>query len=228
MLKLVQYGNIMPFSFPVNPDAEFQPGQIAQMQTSGNQIVCGVSDGTAPLGIIDDIKTTSFSSAAVDEVVRVPAIGVPGPNNTLVLANDLKVELRNPLVVPSSFTASIDVELIPRNGIVTFLAGTPLNFSYSDNGTPDGMYCVVNYSYQQPNMPGDDSTAGSGRITVWSGRLIAQTDQFDTTARYPVNAPLFVNQKGQLTTKQIEDYPMVAICLGPPGGISNMMEFLWL
>jgi len=228
MLKLVQYGNHMPFSFPVNPDAEFQPGQIAQIQGVGNQIVCGVSDGTAPIGFIDDIKTTSFSSAAVDEVIRVPVTGVPGPNNTLVTPNDIKVELRNPLVIPSSFVASIDVELIPRNGVITFLAGTPLNFSYSDNGTPDGIYCVVNYSYQQANIPGDDSTAGSGRVTVWSGRIIAQTDQYDTTARYPINAPLFVNQKGLLTTKQIANYPMVAICLGPPSSVSSMIEFMWL
>lgn len=228
MLRLIQVGNALPLTFPVNPDAEFQPGQIAQLGVSGNQIVCGVSDGTAPIGIIDEIKTNAFSSAAIDEIVKVPATGVPGPNGTLVTPVDIKVELQNPMVIASSFISSVDVELIPRNGVITFLAGTQLNFSYNNNGTPDGIYAVVNYSFQQPNIPGDDSTAGSGRVTVWSNRIVAQTDQYDTTARYPVNAPLFVNQKGQLTTKQIADYPMVAIVTGPPSSINVALEFLWL
>jgi hypothetical protein len=34
---------------------------IGQLGVIGNNIVCGVSDGTAPLGIIDDIKVRAFT-----------------------------------------------------------------------------------------------------------------------------------------------------------------------
>ncbi|HVI41791.1 MAG TPA: hypothetical protein VM577_14155 [Anaerovoracaceae bacterium] len=230
MLRIVQVGNTLPFSFPVDPNAEFQPGQIAQLSVMGNQVVCGVSDGRVPIGIIDDIKTKSFTAAAIDEVIIAPAVGVPGPNNTIVTPVDIKIELANPNVLPSSFVSDpVDVELIPRNGVIIFLAGTPLNFSMTDSGVPDAIRTRVSYTYQIPNIPGDDSTAGSGRVTVWFSRIIAQTDQYDTAVRYPVNATLFVNEKGQLTTRRISDeFPGVAIVTGPPTTIHSALEFLWL
>lgn len=229
MLRITQVGNTLPFSFPVDPNAEFQPGQIAQLNVMGNQVVCGTSDGTVPIGIIDDIKTNAFTSTSVNEVIIVPAAGVM-QGGVLVTPVDIKQELANPNILPSSFVSNpVDLQLIPRNGCVVFLAGTPLNFSIAGSGQPDAIRTVVSYTYQRPNIPGDDSTLASGRVTVWFSRIIAQTDQYDTTARYPINATLFVNQMGQLTTKQITtDYPGVAIVTGPPTSITGSLEFMWL
>ena len=75
-LKLIQIGNTLPVSFPVDPTSEFQPGQVAQLKVIGNEIVCGVSDGTAPFGIIDEINTSAFTAPMPDEVVVIPAVGV--------------------------------------------------------------------------------------------------------------------------------------------------------
>lgn len=192
-------------------------------------MVCGVSDGRVPIGIIDDIKTRSFTAAAVDEVIIAPAPGIMS-NGRLVAPMDIKMELANPNILPSSFVSDpVDVELIPRNGVLVFLAGTPLNFSTTDSGTPDAIRTRVSYTYQVPNVPGDDSTIASGRITVWFNRIIAQTDQYDTSVRYPVNATLFVNERGHLTTRRISDeFPGVAIVTGPPTSILSGLEFLWL
>ena len=74
MLRLVQVGNALPMSFIVDPSAEFLPGSIAQLTTLGNNIVCGVSNGSAPIGIIDDVKTSSFWQPTIDEVVIAPLI----------------------------------------------------------------------------------------------------------------------------------------------------------
>ncbi len=223
MLRILQIGGSLPFSWPVDPNAEFQPGMIAQLNTNGSQITCGVSDGTVPIGIIDDIKTNSFTSASIDEVVIVAAIGVPGPNGTTVTPIDIKKELINPNILPSSFVShNLDVELISRNGVIIFLAGTPLNFSMTGSGTPDAIRTVVSYTYQIPNIPGDNSTEGSGRITVWFGRMIAQTDQYDTSVRYPLNQNLFVNERGLFTTRQIaENYPAIALVTEPPTNLSG-------
>lgn len=221
----------MPFSFPVDPSAEFHPGQVAQLNVMGNNVVCGVSDGTAPIGVIDDIKTNAFFSTSVDEVVIAgPIAGVAGPNNTLVTPVDVKTELNNAGIQPGSFVSDpVDVELIPRNGVVVFLAGTELNLDADGDGIPDSIRTVVSYTYQVPNIPGDDSTRGSGRVTVWFQRFIGQTDQFDTTQRYPINANLFVNEEGKFTTRQPSaHHPGVAIVSGSPTSVFGSLEFLWI
>jgi hypothetical protein len=225
----VQVANSLPFSFLVDPNAEFQAGMIAQLGSSGNQVVCGVSDGRAPIGIIDDIKTHSFTAASIDEIVIAPATGVL-QNGVYVTPVDIKMELQNPVILLSSFVSDpVDVELIPRNGVIVFLAGTPLNFSLTNNGVPDAIRTRVSYTYQVPNIPGDDSTFASGRITVWFTRLLAQTDMYDTSVRYPINATLFVNEKGLLTTKRIsEEYPGIALVTEPPNVINSSLGFLLL
>lgn len=229
--RLIQTGNSQPFSFPVDPSSEFQPGQVAQLTVMGNNVVCGVSDGTAPIGIIDDVKTNAFNASAVDEVVIAgPIVGVPGPSGTLVTPVDVKCELANAGIDPVSFVSDpVDVELIPVNGVVIFLAGTPLNLDADGDGIPDSIRTVVSYVYQVPNVPGDDSTVGSGRVTVWFQRFIGQTDQFDTTQRYPINANLFVGEDGKLTTRQVSaDHPGIALVSGTPTSVFGSIEFIFL
>lgn len=228
MLRIVQTGNSLPFSFIVDPSAQFEPGQIAQLNAAGNQVVCGVSDGRFPIGIIDDIRTNSFSAPAWNEIVIVPASGVMS-NGVLVSAIPVKQELANPNVIPSSFTSGVACTLNARNGVITFLAGTPLNFDMTGSGTPDAIRAVVNYRYQVPNVIGDDSTAGSGRITVWFQRMIASTTCFETNQTYPLNANLFSSETGLFTTRQpFENAPAIAIVTGPPSPLMGTLEFIWL
>jgi len=229
-LKIVQIGTAIPVSYPVDPVAEFEPGMIAQLYLRGNNIVCGVSDGRAPFGIIDDFKTRAFTAPSIDEEVIVP---VPDPvvqHGQLVTAYDIKWELDNPNIIPTSFiTSPVDVALIPRNGVVLFPAGTVLNFDLNGDGIPDSIRTIVSYVYQIPNVSGDDSTLGSGRITVWFQRGIFQCDMYETNQRYPLNSILFVSENGRLTTSQPnDDYPGVAMVTGPPTAIAGTLEFVWL
>ena len=228
MLRLISIGNSLPYQFPVHPSCEFLPGAFAQLAVYGNQIVATVSDGTAPIGIIDDIKTRAFSSISWDEPIIVPATGVAGPNNTLVTAVDIKTELRNPNIQPDSFVSiPVSVQLIPRNGVIIFPAGTQLNYDDGGTGTPNAIKTNVRYSYQIPNIVGDNSTLGSGRVTVWFQRGIFATDQYDTSASYPVNANLFVNECGLLTTKQSRaEIPSIGLVTAPPNSMINSLEFL--
>ena len=232
VFRIVQAGNALPASYPVDPNAEFQPGMIAQFGVIGNQTVIGVSDGTAPFGIIDDIKTKAFTAPSIDEivVVNIPDIikGTSGSN--FVNAIDVKAELQNPNVLPSSFvTNPVDVLLIPRNGNIVFQAGTILNYDNDGDGIPDSIRTVVNYTYQIPNVPGDDTTSASSRVTVWFMRLIGVTNQFETNRPYPLNANLFVSERGLLTTQQpTPDHPAVAFVTGSPSAINGELEFVWL
>lgn len=228
MLRIIQTGNSIPFSFIVDPSAEFEPGQIAQLTTSGNQIVCGVSDGLVPIGIIDDFKTRAFTGSAWNETIIVPASGVI-VGGKLVSAIDIKADLENPNVISGSFTSTVTVTLNPRNGVITFPAGTELNFDTTGSGTPDAIRTFVSYRYQIPNIIGDDSTAGSGRVTVWFQRFIGETDCFETNQTYPLNCNLFVSETGLLTARQpTEKHPAVAICIAPPSPTFGTLQFLWL
>ena len=109
------------------------------------------------------------------------------------------------------------------------MAGTPLNFDADGDGIPDSIRTRVNYTYQVPNVPGDDSTQGSGRVTVWFQRIIFQTDQFETNQRYPVNANLFVSEEGKLTTRQpTPDHPGIAVVTGTPTSVFDSLEAIFL
>jgi len=228
MLRLVQVGNALPISMPADTQSSFMPGMIGQLGVNGNNIVVSVSDGTAPFGIIDDIRTTVFTSQSIDENVIVPCVGVL-QNGRMVAAVDTMVLLKNPNVVPTSFTGSVDCELSPRNGAITFLAGTPLNIDIAGTGTPDGIKAIVSYTWQVPGIPGDDSVIASGKVTLWFMRGLYQTDQYEANQRYPVNANLFVSESGFLTTRQPSPaHPGVAIVTGPPQSVMSTLEFLWL
>jgi hypothetical protein len=230
MLRLVQIANTLPISMPCDPSAEFQPGQLAQLTVMGNQVVVTVSNGLAPIGIIDDIKVKAFTSNVWDEQVIAPAVGVPGPNNQLVSATDIKIELANPNILGSSFISiPVSVQLIPRNGVVVFPAGTPLNIDIGGTGTPNAIKTNVRYTYQIPNIIGDDSTQGSNRVSIWIYRGLYETDQFETSASYQVNSNLFCSEIGLLTTRQpFPNAPGVAIVTAPPSAILSTLQFMWL
>jgi hypothetical protein len=234
VLRLHQIGGSLPFSMPCDPSGEFQPGMIGQIYLSGNQIVVGVSDGSAPFGVIDDMRTSAFTRASVDEMIQVESDQLLGPvyndgYGSLRTTVPIKIELLHPNVVPTSFISDrVDVALKATNGVVTFPIGTALNFDSDGDGVPDSIRTICNYAYQVANTPGDDSTYASGMVTVWFGRMIFETDQFDTSARYPVSAPLFVNESGLLTTRQINgNYPAVAMCMAPPNSLVSSIQVLW-
>jgi hypothetical protein len=228
ILRLVQVGNTLPASFIVDPSAEFQPGMIAELTVIGNQVMATVSNGTAPVGVIDDIKTRAFTNVSWNEVIVVPAVGVVGPSGQLVTPIDIKAELRKPNVIRSSFNSTVNVLLNPVNGIITFIAGTPLNVDIQGTGQVSGIRTIVNYTYQVANIPGDDSTQGSGRVTVWFNRMFFQTDQYETNQQYPVRANLYVSESGFLTTRRPSTiHPAVAMVTAPPTPMNPMLEILW-
>ena len=228
MLRLIQVGNTLPLSFPVAPTDAFQPGQVGQLKVIGNEIVCGVSDGTAPLGIIDDANTSAFTAAVTDEVVTVSVVAV-SDGYQLVAAVDTKQELRFSNIVRSSFVADIaGLVLNDINGVITVAAGTPLNLDADGDGTLDTVRVIVSYTYRIASIPGDNTTAGSGRVTIWFQRGVFETDQFDTKQRYVVNATLFVDADGLFTTSQpTASHPGIGMVTGPPTGIVETLELIW-
>lgn len=228
-LKLIQIGNTLPLSFPVDPTSSFQPGQIAQLKVIGNEICCGISDGTAPYGIIDDINTSAFTAPSTDEVVVIPAVGIGDGYGNYISAVEAMKDMRKPNIVRSSFTVDVEgLVLNENNGLLIAPAGTALNYDSDGDGIADSIRAVVSYVFRIANIPGDNTTIGSGRITIWFQRGIFETDQYDTKQRYVVNATLFCDADGKLTTAQpTSSHPGIAMVTGPPSGINQTLEFLW-
>lgn len=230
MLKVIHTGNALPMSLSVDPTAEFEPGMFAQLGLIGNDIVAGISDGTAPLGIIDDVRTNAFTKPQVDEIVIVDAQSstIDG-NGKRVSTVDVTGVLEFPNIIENSFTATISVILNVVNGIITIPAGTELNYDADGDGENDSFRVVTNYIYRIAGKPGDDTTIGSGRVTIHYQRGVYATDQFDTTQVYPINCTLFVGLDGKLTSAQPTDtHPGVALCTGPPSAAIGTLEFMLL
>lgn len=230
MLRIIQVGTALPFSYPVDPTSTFLSGQIMQLKQIGNDIVAGLSDGTAPLGIVDDIRSTAFTQSVVDEILIVPGVDIRTDGYSFFSGRDSKQELANASIVSSSFMADYDGLVLNKiNGIITLPADSRLNWDANGDGKPDSVKAICSYVYQVPNLPGDDTTLGSNRVTIWFQKGIYATDQFDTLARYPLNATLFVNADGKLTTKQPTlNHPGIAIVTGPPSALNGTLEFLWM
>ena len=230
MLKVIHTGNSLPMSLPVDPTAEFQPGMFAQLGLIGNDTIAAVSDGTAPLGIIDDVRTTAFTKSQVDEVVIVKVkASERDSSGNLVNSEDVTGILEHPNITENSFTSTVSVILNTVNGVVTIPSGTILNYKADDSSEFNAFRLIANYIYRVSGRPGDDTTLGSGRITIHYQRGIYATDQFDTTQIYPLNATLYVGLDGKLTSKQpTEDHPGVAICTGPPSAATGTLEFMLL
>lgn len=60
VLRIIESCPEEPIRFPTDPGSHFVPGQVGQIDY--DRMVCGVSDGTRPLGLIDDIRTASIDS----------------------------------------------------------------------------------------------------------------------------------------------------------------------
>lgn len=230
MLRIVNPGVFVPVSYPVDPNASFLPGMIAQLKVVGNDVVAGISDGLAPFGIIDDIKESTIYKPSIDEVVIIDATGrVQTDGYNYYTTTEVSAFLNEPSVVERTFVSDVGgLTLVAKNGALIAPAGTPLNYRYNGSATPNAIRAVVSYSYVVPGFIGDDSVSGSGRVTIWVFRGIFQTDQYDTTVPYALNATLFVNSEGKLTTEaSLPNMPAVAMCTAPPTAHHEFLEFLW-
>jgi len=201
---------------------------IAGLIEMGGDIFVSVSDGcnVPPIGIIDDVKTEAFSKPSMDERVFIAATGVSDGYGNLISTVDVMGFLNSTNIIPSTFVSSMDVLLNPRNGVVQVPAGSILN--QVDPGDPHktGFEVFVSYAYQIPDLPGEDTTAGSGKVSVHIFRGIYSTDQFDPVVEYPLMAPLFCGRDGRVTTEP--NGPIVAIVTAPPSVLINEIEFMWL
>ena len=228
MLRCISVGLGRPVSYHKDPNMTCEPGQIGQFKLLGNDVCLGISDGVAPVGILDDVISASFSQTVVDEVLNVPVAVIFDGYNWTSSTNAIG-ELRNSSIITGSFVVDYPgLILNPLNGTIHVPTGTIANFSTTGSAIPDAVRTTCRYAFRVPNIPGEDSTAGSGKVTIWFTRGVFQTDQFAPEVPYALNATLFVSPAGKLTTEQTTtNQPGVAMVIIPPSGHQSVLEFLW-
>ncbi len=228
MLRIIHGDESNPRMFLVNLSAQFEPGQVAQLSVNQSQIVCSVSDGTAPCGIFDDIKSAIITCPVIEELVIAYVNSPATHNGSLVTSIDIKKELNNADLIDKKFSSSVPCIVNYKNGVITFLKDTPLNADINGDGILDSIVAHVNYRYRIPRVLGEDSTAGSGQVAVRHSRMFAETSMYDVTQSYPLNAPLFVNTDGEFTTRKISDrHSSVGAVTAPPNRLSGLLQLIW-
>lgn len=229
MFRIIHATSSQPYWFISDPSATFEPGQAGQLMSLNNQLVCSVSDGLCPIGIIDDIKTKSFSQNKINEehIISITPDNMLWTPDGYVTRIDVKEELAESNLIKKSFSTSVPCLLNEKNGVITLVAGTKLNFNLSGGESPDAIRLFVCYTYYVPNVPGDDSTS-SGRITIWYGRMIMENTMIETNVMYPVNQPVYINERGLFTTRLVSPvHPSMAMVICPPSTQSGFAQFLW-
>jgi len=213
--------------FPIDPSAVFEPGQIGGLIDIGGDTFATVSDGQTipPFGIIDDINTTAFRRPVIDDITFVPSVGIADGYGKTVNPTPVMGKLRETNLIANSFAANFTVQLDPKHGTIIIPAGTVLNHMNS-LGALDGFEVVASYSYSVADIPGDSSVSGSGLVTLHIFRGIFETDQYDTTVDYPLNAPLYCGRDGRITTRV--NGSILGSVVGRPSTIHGTLTFLWL
>lgn len=231
MLRIIETFNNLPQGYHVDPDANFEPGQIGSLRVRNGNVVVGVSDGLHPEGIIDDIKTEKYRAVRWQEEIVAKVEEFNMKDSYFITAKDIKCQLKEPHVIVKSFISTISVTLVPMNGVVIIPAGTLCNYRSPHNLDLSSEYSNAirfscNYAY---NIPAnyDDSTVMSGRVTIWNKMMIAETNMFDTTAKYNKYSSLYA-VNGLLTTNKFSyECKCIGFVLEEPKNTNPMIRFMF-
>jgi len=234
MFQPIHTGSAMPVGFyNVDFTSEFQAGMIGGLTVVAGEVVMSVANGTTipPYGILDDFKSASFQRTIRNDVtiISVPEIA-RGTDSDGDIINTIDVNgvLDHSNIIGTTYASDIDLTLNTTNGMITAGIGTKLNFDLDGDGAFDSVKIISSYVYRVPNIPGDDTTAASGKVTIWNARGEYVTDQYVTNVAYPINATLFCDPCGRFTTNPVDDCsPGIAMVTATPTHLDSTLQLLW-
>lgn len=202
-----------PF-YKVEPNSTWEEGQVATLVQSGAEILVKKYEalsGEKPLGIFWFPKTTSLTRVNSEAVTLIGTTAVNLQKANLVSGSVRVTDVLGTTV----YTEGTDYTINYTNGTITRV-GT--------GGIADGQTVIVRYRYnilasEQAQMPQrfervPDATLGSGSITVAQGPAEIYIDQYDTSVGYTVNASLYANANGQVTSTAAG--PVIGKVIAPP------------
>lgn len=178
---LYAYGN--PLSLAVSSTITFRPGMVGQLDATSTVIL---TDGTYPIGLLDDNKLATYHKKVVNESVVLTGVVASNLMHSALTAGAFKVTNVAGTVTYANladYTVNIVNGTIQRTALSTIASGQTV---------------LVSYEYQLPSAEslssqpsGFDDTAGSGKVAVWNAPGIYLTTEYDITLNYAVNECLY-------------------------------------
>ncbi len=182
----------------VDPSATFMAGQVANLEadaTTGEPILTVAinTDTTGVIGLFYCHKTTAFYKTVVNES---QTFGTSPNTSALIFLNHANVKSGSVLITDTdgnAFTITTDWSLYSAtNGVILRTsAGTAPTASET---------VLVSYQYEDPQLYGIDQTLGSGMAATLEGVGDIATLVYDTSKQYTLNASLYVNSSGYITS----------------------------
>ncbi len=202
-----------PF-YKVDPSSEWEEGQVATLVQIGGDVLAKkyeAGSGEVPLGIFWFPKTTTLTRVDIESVTLIGTTPVNLRHANLVSGSERVTNLTGTTV----YTAGTDYDINYTNGTIARIA---------TGGIGDGETVIVRYRFNilakdLARMPQrfervPDATIGSGTITIAKGPAEIYTDQYDTSKGYTVNALLYANSEGKITSQA--GGPVIGKVIDPP------------
>jgi len=192
----------------VDPNTHFEEGALLQFGATGWARSAGgsldVIRGIAGINAIQTMtyvsikEQVSFAVGSTASLKKANIQGAPPPGPTSVRVTDLTgttLYTEGP-ITPGPYDYTIDY----THGTITKASGSTI-----------GTTALVSYTYQRtmeeaeeevglPISNNLDETFGSGNTVVFQGNCLIFTTMYDTSKAYSVNAPLYDNGDGNLTS----------------------------
>ncbi len=232
MLHLIETFNNLPSNIKVNSDTLFQPGHVVALKMKKGEAVIDICDGLHPFGIVDDIKCSHARCPSWEEhVIDLKTLNIKDinyENKTVVLKQEEKIKLNHENIIQNSFISNISCQLSPKIGEFKLFKDTGYKFSeiFCDKFDETKLSIIFSckYAYNIPLL--DDSTLSSGRATVWTKNMIAETDIYDITVEYH-NYGILYSSQGLLTSKRADcQCKPIGVILRAPKVDNPMLKFL--
>ena len=78
MFRIIDTFNTLPLNYPIDKKLNCLPGQIAALAIKDKQPTIIISDGVAPFGIIDDIRSDKARCVSIDEKFYISVSNING------------------------------------------------------------------------------------------------------------------------------------------------------
>ncbi len=199
--KLAKLGGSEPGTISVDPNTNFQAGQIASYDANGAATLAG--SATNPVGIFKADKASTVYAVSAVEAVTVVALETAYNFNH---ANVTSVLVDNLAGDPYTEGAGSDYVLNLTNGTITTTASGTTNITTGETVYVTYTYEMTAADKEQEGVNffnSNDDTQGSGKITMLQGGWRIHTDQFETDQNYAMNAQLFVSANGKFTSETL-------------------------
>lgn len=202
------------FSYAVDAGIQFESGQVGKLVlgTDGQPTIELCNSGELPHGILWNDKALGMTMTVNEEEITFNVATKSLKHNNLVASQERVTNAARTI----TYVKGVDYDLDESAGQITrlgggIIAGQKVLVTYRFNILAKDLY-----QYGQGQNFINDSTLGSGKITVAEDFAIVYTYIYDTQVPYAIGDALRVKDGGIITADPYESGPIIGKVIKPP------------